>query len=373
MEEISVMNRKSENDCFANRLIPLAKVIPGMILGTSIIIKEQFYLPGGTVLDKSLLQRLHKLGIKTVAIRRPLEVMPKYELTADDKKFIATYHNTSLTVQHAFEHVRYFQQLPLQKMQEMADESLNNFVQKSNAISLLQLVRCQDEYTFQHSLNVSILAGVIGRWLNYKGEELRQLVLSGLLHDIGKSKIPLPILNKPAALSKTEMFMMQQHTIFGSDLLKTADLSPLVFLTALQHHERRDGSGYPFRIPWAQVHIHARIIAIADLYDAMTSNRVYQKKQTPFVVAEVIMQEMFTKLDPSICMIFLENLSNYLLGGTVYLSNGLEAEVVFIDKLSKSRIVVRTNDNNFIHLDNRKNKSKNSKYESLKIIDFTNN
>ena len=344
-----------------NETMPLSSICPGMILGAPIILNDQFYLHSGTELDLDLIDRLHDLGIVSVTIRKGVLARKHGNLTPEEKQFVNSYQDTVGKVHQAFDNTRFFKELPLQKMEELADESIDRFVDQPTVINQLQLVRRQDEYTFQHSINVSIIAGIIGKWMGYKSHELRQLVLTGLLHDIGKTQIPLEVLNKPGKLTPDEMAIMKQHTAYGYNLLKNANVAPEVIMGALQHHERNDGTGYPLQLSRDKIHEYAKITAIADLYDAMTSNRVYQKKRTPFTVIEILAQEMFSALDPTICMVFLENIRNFLLGGTVLLSDGREGEIVFLDAFSISRIVVATTNGDFIRLDDHKD---------LKVLDF---
>ena len=346
-----------------NQTMPLSEVYPGMILGAPVIINKQFYLHTGVELNMALIDKLRDLGVTRVSIRQgDFHLHKRNALTLDEKKFVTDYQDTVGKLHQAFDNVRFFKELPLQRMEELADESMDHFVEKGHVINHLQLVRNQDEYTFQHSVNVSIIAGIIGKWMGYKGTELRQLVLTGLLHDIGKTQVPLDILNKPGKLTASEMTVMKRHTAFGYDLLKKTDVAPHVIMGALQHHERNDGTGYPLRVSRDKIHEFARITAVADLYDAMTSNRVYQQKRTPFVVVETLSHEMFTALDPEICLTFLENIRSYLMGGTVLLSNGQEGEVVFLDTFSLDHMVLVTPDGKFINLEEHKD---------LKVIDFS--
>jgi len=216
------------------------------------------------------------------------------------------------------------------------------------------VVQRRDDYTFHHSLDVAVLCGVVGRWLGYKGEELKDLVLAGLLHDIGKTQIPLEILRKPGKLTPEETKIMQLHTTRGYNLVKELDLPAAVTYAVLQHHEREDGSGYPLQVTGDKIHPFAKLIAVIDIYDAMTCDKVYRKKVTPFEAVETITRDMYDKLDPNICAVFLNNVRDYFIGNTVLLSDGREAEVVYLGQYISSRPVVRTEDGLFIDLEQRK-------------------
>lgn len=122
----------------------------------------------------------------------------------------------------------------------------------------------------------------------------------------------------------------------------------------LQHHERMDGGGYPGRLCGDDIHDYPRIIAVADIYDAMTSERVYHSKDTPFTVVEMISKDAFGKLDPAVCTVFLNNVKDYFIGNLVELSDGRKAEVVFLGQYQAARPVVRTQSGEFLDLERRK-------------------
>jgi len=179
--------------------------------------------------------------------------------------------------------------------------------------------------------------------------------MSGLVHDIGKTQVPLDILNKPGKLTRDEQDVMQEHATMGLELIKNTKQYPQpVLLGVWQHHERLDGGGYPFGLSGNEISVNARIVAIADMYDAMTSNRVYQKAVTPFKVVEELFDEMFNKVDPTMSLIFLDNIKDSLIGYMVRLSDGSEARVIYLDKNRLSQPVVKVADGQYIDLGKRK-------------------
>lgn len=214
----------------------------------------------------------------------------------------------------------------------------------------------KEEYTYRHSVNVAVLSALLGKWLGLERPVVGDLMLAGALHDIGKSQVPLEILNKPGDLTSFEMQDMKQHTILGYQLLKDCETLPkLLRLWILQHHERLDGSGYPYGYQGSKVSYHAQIIAVADIYDAMTSSRVYRDADTPLKVISELSAEMFGKLDPGICKVFLEKLAESLIGNSVRLNNGAEAEIIFWDmRLGNMKPVVKTANGEYIDLEKAK-------------------
>ncbi|MBU1249009.1 MAG: HD-GYP domain-containing protein [Proteobacteria bacterium] len=162
----------------------------------------------------------------------------------------------------------------------VVNEILDSIFRNESAALFLTKLGNYDDYTYMHCVNVSVLASVFGKHLGLKDKDLFNLGLSGLLHDIGKSLIPDEILNKPSKLTKEEMETMQAHPLKGYKLLKdTSGLHPNVLLGMLQHHEKWTGAGYPLKISGEKINTFARILAVVDVYDAMTSNRVYHTKR----------------------------------------------------------------------------------------------
>jgi HD-GYP domain-containing protein (c-di-GMP phosphodiesterase class II) len=204
-------------------------------------------------------------------------------------------------------------------------------------------------------VNVAVLSGIIGKWMDIRGQDLRDLIFAGLMHDIGKSQTPVAILNKPGKLLPDEMEIMKRHTTKGYYLLKEVPQVPLVVMWAvLQHHERMDGSGYPLRMRGENIHSFARIIAVADIYDAMTSDRVYRRRSTPYHVIENIFRQMFGELDCNVCSNFLFHIKDYMTGSVVLLSDGRQAEIVSPGSFPAGLPLVRTVDGQFLNLEQKR-------------------
>jgi len=320
---------------------------------------DKVILSEGTVLTETMLQGLRFWHISTVFIKEELSPTSKIDFsipeTAVQKKFYAEYEVTVNTVKNAFSKIRFFKDVPLTDMQQLASCAIEPLINSTGVINHLNMVRRQDDYTFHHSVNVAIISGLLGKWLGYTGAEIKDLVLAGLLHDIGKTQIPLEILNKPGKLAADEMKIMQNHTTRGYKLLQEKHELPAgVVHGILQHHERFDGSGYPLAVAGSQIHKYAKIIAIADIYDAMTSDRVYHRKNTPFEVVEMIVEEMFNKLDPEIVAVFLNNVRDYFIGNIVELNDGRQAEVIYLGQFMAARPIVLTEDKEYIDLEQNK-------------------
>ena len=337
----------------------ISDVVPSQFLSKDVYMNDRVALSEGTQLTATLISKLKMLGVQYVDIRVPDyaadQIPPTVNRSTVQQQFFSHYDNTLNTIKQAFDNIRYFNEVPIQQMSELAYSQLAPLSSAVGVINHLHMVRQQDDYTFHHSINVAIISGILGKWLGYSGQELHELILAGLLHDSGKTKIPLEILNKPGKLSPTEMEIMKVHTIFGYKLIRDLpEISEPIRQGVLQHHERFDGSGYPFQLTSKRIHPFAKIIAVADMYDAMTSDRVYRNKLTPFTVVEIMVDEMFNKLEPSICAVFLNNVRDYFTGNIVQLNVGREAEVIHMGHFLAARPVVKTSDGEFLDLEKEK-------------------
>lgn len=218
---------------------------------------------------------------------------------------------------------------------------IKNNSNKLQLFDMLHSLKRFDDLTFTHSINVALVASIIAQWMHMPEEDVRLITLCGLLHDIGKLMIPSEILTKPDKLTDGEFAMMKQHVNFGYERIKQEPVDNRIKEVCLLHHEKCDGSGYPFGLPSAQIPDFAKIITVADIYDAMTTDRVYRGAVCPFEVIHMMEQESFSKLDPKFSLPFLKNVVSSYIHNTVKLSNGDHGEVILINDRSLSRPVVQ--------------------------------
>lgn len=211
----------------------------------------------------------------------------------------------------------------------------------AHVFDMLHCMRAYDDLSYAHSINVGIICNVIGHWLKYEDKDIEILTLCGLLHDVGKLLMPLDIISKPGKLTDNEYTTIKTHTTKGYNLLKDQDIDKRIKYAILMHHERCDGSGYPNQFVSKQIDAFSKIVAIADVYDAMTSARVYRAPICPFEVISLFEQEGLTKYDPKYLLPFLEGIVQTYLHNSVLLSNGMEAEIILINQHSLSKPVVR--------------------------------
>lgn len=208
---------------------------------------------------------------------------------------------------------------------DLIDEILFN---RDVVVNMVDL-KIFDDYTFYHSVNVAVLSILIGISLNFPRSYLYSLGLAALLHDIGKIFVDQNILRKDGPLDKSEFVHIKKHTTVGYEyLVNHYDIPSKSYLGALQHHERYDGTGYPRALEGDNISEIGRIIAIADVYDALTSDRPYRKALLPSEAMEYIMGGAGTMFDPQLVTKFTHKVAAYPLGTIVILSNGLRGIVV---------------------------------------------
>ena len=208
-----------------------------------------------------------------------------------------------------------------------------------------------DNYTYTHSLNVDIYSVILGIALGMTDEELKKLSQAALLHDIGKTCLPVEILNKPGKLTPEEYEEIQKHCRYGYNLLKNnPDISSVTRNAILSHHENENGTGYPRQLSGDKIHKFAKIIHIADVYDALTTKRVYKDAMNPSEALEYLMSQIEIMFNKEMVATFLQYIAPYPLGVTVELSNGKPAVVVQNNRDMLSRPKVRLFDGTIINL-----------------------
>lgn len=219
--------------------------------------------------------------------------------------------------------------LDLNKAREVVDNCVDSILRNEDALLLLTKLKNKDKYTAEHSLNVSILSAAFGKKLGLLEEEIRSLGLAGLLHDIGKAKVPVDLLQKPGPLTPEEHGIMQNHANWGRDMLMAL---PRVVHAAVDvaynHHERLDGRGYPRGLVDSQIPYFAKIVAIVDTYDAITSNRAYDRARSSREALEIIHRFRGIQFDPELAREFVLLIGIYPPGAIVEMKSGEVAIVI---------------------------------------------
>lgn len=283
-----------------------------------------------TTANNYIIQKLKNLGIEKIKVYEPAINIKK------DEKLIKienNYEESVTLVKDIIQELSSGKKLNYDKVNEVS-ETIYKHVEDVNTdfvLKCLRGIRGTDEYTYFHSVNVGFYSMIIAKWLGLSQKNIKQAVQSGFLHDIGKSKIPVSILNKPTQLTDDEFNIIKKHPVYGYYILNDSNFLDMDIKRAvLLHHERVNRNGYPFSVSANNIGLLTSIVSVSDVYDAMTSNRIYKKKATPFAAFEMFMTEGNSFFDSYVTSIFVSHVAAYLTGSEVKLSNGLNGKIVYV-------------------------------------------
>lgn len=358
-------------------------LLPGMVTAIPVRTKRgQLIINPNVELTRTLISRLEFYGIASVQITENKQVATPMETPKDPAYFPAkspvsapspvsdASYSQKLKSSPEFQRFQVDFTLRSQDLKNCFDAYLSDggTVNKEELLSktislvspkqttldvfdMLHNMRQVNDSTYAHSLNVAIISRIIGKWLHFSNEELDTLTLAGLLHDIGKTKIPDEVLNKDGKLTDEEFQMIRNHPKYGYDILKSHPLNSHIKKAALMHHERCDGSGYPMGLTMEEIDDYALIIAIADVYDAMTAARSYRAPLCPFEVIAEFEKDGLQKYKPKYILTFLENIANAYQNNRVMLSDGTSARIVLLNHRRLSKPLVQLDDGACIDLE----------------------
>ena len=332
------------------RYVPIEAVASGMIVGKDIYdINDSVLLCQGKRLSEFHITRLRELGYAGIYIQDNLT----RDIRIDD---IMSPELRS----EACQSIRNFDLDEAKKVAEAIVERI--FEAESVSIDMVDL-KAFDSYTYQHSVNVAVLATIVGMGMGFSAARLKDLCIAGMFHDMGKLAIPPEILNKPAKLTAEEYDIIKKHPQQSYDLLADRfELSSNIRMGVLCHHENEDGSGYPLGLKGGKINVFAKILHVVDVYDALTSKRSYKKAYACSEALEYLMGGTSTLFDEKVVDVFMQYVPIYPKGMQVLLSDGRKGVIVRNNHLSSLRPVVRMVDGHDIDLTDM------HRYSTLTII-----
>lgn len=301
-------------------------------------------LPARTIIDESHLQMIymHQLSVSPSDLDEPSDLSQFRDFDLIERSI--------QIIRELFEQARYRRIIPISEIQNHILPIIHHTAQHSDLFTLLSWLKSSDDYTYRHTVGVSIISTLIGKWLQLNDEELMDLTMSAILHDVGKMYIPSEIINKPGSLTDEEFEVVKQHTIHGHAMIKaTSGTTHRQALVALQHHERQDGSGYPYGLRSENIDLYSRIVAVADVFHAMSSNRVYRDAAPFYSLLNEMYQFAFGKFDAKIVRLFLDKLMQAIVGNEVRLTDGRSGIIVMINSHDPIQPLVRVG-NTFVDL-----------------------
>lgn len=350
--------------------IPVSQLTPDMIVADSVYtFNNQLIIQQGTRLSDKIITRLKFYSIEQVRIQiednAPDEILVaplKKELYLEKLKGTIEYKNFNKSLLTMTSEIKESMDQILgqttnpdvNSLYGAMNDMISNCRNGLHVFDMLHCMRSYDDHTYIHCVNVALISNVIGTWLNFTTKDLETVTLCGLFHDIGKITIPYDIISKPSKLSQEEYSTMKAHAIRGYNILRPLDLNIHIKMAAMVHHERCDGSGYPMGLRGEQIDKFAKVVMIADVYDAMTSARVYRGPLCPFEVISIFESEGLTKYEPKYIMTFLDHITQLYLNNTVRLNDGSIGEIILMNRNSLSKPVIKVG-KTFTDLSNQNN------------------
>ena len=341
---------------------------PGMITAKPVMTPNgQLIINEGLTLDKKMIARINFYSIEFAMIQdeetppAPAQETPQSIVAAESpakkenpaslfQNFQDAYASKLFQVREMLNHILIQNSLDPKKFMVDALDILGS--QRLTTLELfdnIHSLRQIDDSIYSHSINVALISRILGTWLKYDQETINQLTIAGLLHDVGKLRIPDSILNKPGKLTESEFDVIKTHPQMGYDALRNFALDPRVLNAVLHHHERCDGSGYPSGLR-GDIDEFTMVIAVSDVYDAMTAARKYREPMCPFQVIETFEQEGLQKYCPHVILTFLDRIANTYQNNRVMLSDGRLATIVLLNDKHLSKPTVKLDDGTFLDL-----------------------
>ena len=300
------------------RYLPIDQIQEGMYLARNVIGNDgRVLLVKGTKLTQSYLQKLKELDYHFLYISETPDDIEEFKGPLSDE----VYTKAICTVRDSMISAAKYQSLDLQAVIDVADFMLDEVIVEDVVYNIIEL-KNHSNYTYLHSVNVSVLSVLLGKALKLNQRQLKEMVTGALLHDIGKVFIENSILEKAGRLTPPEYEKVKRHPQYGFDLLRGhPELSLLSAHVAYQHHERADGSGYPRGLTGDQIHYYAKIVMVADSFDAMTSGRHYREAMWSHTAIAELKAAAPEKYDPKVVSALTQVVALYPVGSVVLLNN----------------------------------------------------
>lgn len=361
------------------RQIPITALTPGMVTAEDIVSYDhETIVPKGIILTENIISHLDGYSIYYAQIEDDLIVdlstpMANAAILTQDTTIAGLYKVDAPAKNPAEQRFQRFSQEFARcaehfenslmkslyrnepfRANELIKETMALLHQDKQEVSIFDMLlnmHNPEDSIYNHCIDVALISNVLARWLHFSEADQMMATACGLFHDVGKVMLPAGVLRKPGKLTPDEFEIVKTHTTEGFHLLgRFSSIPDPVKSAALTHHEKCDGSGYPYRLTADEIDKFSKVVTIADIFDAMTSERVYRAAMCPFSVIKYFEDDGIQKYDIKYILTFLENVSNAYLNHRVTLSNGMEGNVIFINPNNFSQPVIRTENDEIIDL-----------------------
>lgn len=328
--------------------VNISENLIGCFLGDDVYtIGGNMIVPADTLITEYILKKLHEFRIERVYIYKTNaihgdEYLDNGVISDAQKKYIEDVNIAKIMIQD----LASGKELDFGKAEDVSEHIYSKINDCSSLMDCVNSVKIADEYTYSHLINVSVYAMLLAKWMGLHEKQVKDVVMAGLLHDVGKSQIPIDILNKKGLLTENEFEIVKRHTIYGYEIIKNNDAINMdVKRAVIMHHEKENGMGYPFGIKGSQKNLYSKILTVADIFDAITSERVYRRRQTPFIAFKELEKVGFGTVDPQVMLVLFNNMPNFYVGSKVRMENGEIGEVVYVPNQCAYAPVIKVNDN----------------------------
>lgn len=337
------------------KVITKMELQPGMVLGEDIYQHGNLIYPADTKVDSRIIEKLNRYSLLCVTIKEDIDfATTHYEKIRFNENF-RTFERVHASVlmrykEAMFDFLRTGNKVSDDFLIELYNELYSLLPNNTTLLDYLyNLVPNEDELTFTQCLNSALLGGTFADWISMNAEAKKNLILSGFYYDIGKLRLPTALLWKPGRLTAQEIEEIRKHTVLGYELVQRLNLNDHIKNAVLMHHERMDGSGYPYGFAGNRIDLYARYIAIIDSYTAMASPRAYRSAFTPLQILGIFEQNL-EKYDIELLMPLMKRIADAQIGSTVQLNDDSMWEVLIIHPNRFSRPILRNKNNVILDL-----------------------
>lgn len=340
--------------------VKVKELTTGMIIADDVYTSsDQLIIPKKSIINEKLISKLNVYGVPAVNVLvvekaammsedeiQILTQSEKIKSSQEFKSFQKDFTKTSSNLEGILSRSAGsgMSKEDIEGVKNAAVSMLDSSMRLPHVFDMLHSMRDLSDTVYSHSVNVAVISAILGKWLRFSSKDIELLALAGMLHDVGKLLIPENILLKPYKLTEKEYAIIKSHTTKGYQLLKDTDLDSHVKLAALMHHERCDGRGYPMGVTGERIDRFAKVIAIADVYDAMTSSRVYRDSICPFDVIMNFEKDGLHSYEIEYIMTFLKNIANTYIHSQVRLNNGIIGEIIMLNNNNLAKPVIKSGD-----------------------------